>query len=73
MIKISIVQSDITEVDADVLVLKFARQFHGADEVVALRLFQSGVCNANRMTTGDFSPTGIQLSQIASDAKFVCR
>lgn len=43
-IKTTIVQQDVTEVPADLLLLKYARSFHGADETVAVRLLQRGAC-----------------------------
>lgn len=41
---VTVVHDDVASVEADVLLLKYARSFHGADEAVALRLIQSGVC-----------------------------
>src|SRR6476646_5353222 len=43
-VEIAIERGDVTEVASDVLLLKYARSFHGADEKVALRLMQHGVC-----------------------------
>jgi hypothetical protein len=44
VIDIELVRKDVIEIDADVLLLKFARSFHGADESVFLRLSQAGIC-----------------------------
>lgn len=41
---VSVVKDDVTSVAADVLLLKYAQRFYGADEAVAVRLFQQGVC-----------------------------
>ena len=49
-VKLSVTQSDVTEVDADVLLLKYARAFHGADEKVAYRLMRRGVCVEDEIT-----------------------
>lgn len=43
-ISVTVVHDDVTSVKADLLLLKHARSFLGADEVVALRLEQRGVC-----------------------------
>ena len=43
-VEIEVVRSDVTEVVADVLLLKYARRFYGADEVVAFRLANADVC-----------------------------
>lgn len=40
---------DVTEVQSDVLLLKFARRFHGADALVASILAQHGVCSESDM------------------------
>lgn len=45
MVKIEIVQQDVIQVEADLLLLKHAQGFHGADETVSLRLHQSGACD----------------------------
>jgi hypothetical protein len=42
-IRFSIVHGDITEFEADVAVLKYARSFHGADQAVAIRLNVAGI------------------------------
>jgi len=52
-VKLSVTQSDVTEVKADVLLLKFARAFHGADEKVAYRLIRRGVCSENDIAPAD--------------------
>jgi hypothetical protein len=41
---VSVVKDDVTSVAADVLLLKYAQRFYGADEAVAVRLLQQGVC-----------------------------
>lgn len=52
-VKISVRQADVTEVDADLLLLKFARSFHGADETVAVRLVRRGICNDEDISPAD--------------------
>jgi hypothetical protein len=42
-IEFSIEQGDITSFDADVLALKYALSFHGADQLVASRLIAAGI------------------------------
>lgn len=53
---VSVVRDDITLVPADVVLLKHARGFYGADEAVALRLTQHTVCEAEAISPaeGDF-------------------
>jgi hypothetical protein len=50
-VEIAIERGDVTDVASDLLLLKYARSFHGADEKVALRLIQRSVCSE-----GDISP-----------------
>ncbi len=45
LIKLDVVQEDVRYVAADVLLLKFARRLHGADEAVVCQLIQAGVCS----------------------------
>jgi hypothetical protein len=44
-LQVSVVKDDVTSVDADVVLLKYARRLYGADEAVALRLSQKGACH----------------------------
>lgn len=48
-VDVKIVRSDVAEVDADVLLLKYARRLYGADEMVAVRLAQLGVCQESQI------------------------
>ncbi len=48
-VEIKVVQSDVVEVDVDLLLLKYARRFYGADELVAYRLQQSKVAREGRI------------------------
>lgn len=50
-LQVSVVREDVTSVDVDVLLLKHAQGFYGADEAVALRLTQEGACGE-----GDINP-----------------
>jgi hypothetical protein len=50
-IEISVQCADIANVSADLLLLKHARNFFGADEAVAARLIQRGICQES-----DISP-----------------
>jgi hypothetical protein len=50
-LQVSVVHGDVTEVPSSLLVLKYARGFHGADDAVAVRLMEQGVCRAE-----DISP-----------------
>lgn len=43
-LQVSAVQDDITHVAADLLLLKHSQAFYGADETVARRLIQQGIC-----------------------------
>lgn len=52
-VPVSVVKTDIASVAADVLLLKHAHGFHGADEVVALRLIQRGVCPESELTLAE--------------------
>ena len=60
-VRLCVTQSDVTEVDADVLLLKYARSFHGADEKVAIRLLRRGVC-----TEEDISPEDGEIAVLES-------
>jgi hypothetical protein len=48
-LQVSVVNSDVTSTEADVLLLKYAQAFHGADEAVALRLMQDAQCPADQL------------------------
>jgi hypothetical protein len=50
-IEISVQCADVVIVPADLLLLKYAQNFYGADEAVAVRLSDHGVCNES-----DISP-----------------
>lgn len=41
-LQVSVVKDDVTDIQADVLLLKYAQRLYGADEAVALRLFRPG-------------------------------
>lgn len=49
-VQISVVNDDVAAVAADVLMLKYARSFYGADEAVALRLTNHGICQESALT-----------------------
>lgn len=51
--QVSVVREEVTSVSADVILLKFAQRLYGADEAVALRLFQHGVCREHDLTPGE--------------------
>lgn len=53
MIQIELVKEDVIAVDADVLLLKHAQSFYGADESVCLRLSQHGVCQESELCPKD--------------------
>jgi len=44
-LQVSVSKDDVTSAAADVLLLKHAQRFYGADEAVALRLVRAGVCS----------------------------
>jgi hypothetical protein len=48
-LQVSIEKNDVTSVEADVLLLKYAQRLYGADEAVAIRLFQRGTCTIRDM------------------------
>lgn len=50
---VSVIHDDITGVAADLLLLKHAQAFYGADEAVARRLTQQGVCREEQLTPDD--------------------
>jgi hypothetical protein len=52
-LQVSVVRDDVTTAAADVLLLKFAQRFYGADEAVALRLVRAGVCREEDLMPGD--------------------
>lgn len=53
MIQIELAREDIIAIDADVLILKHAQSFYGADESVYLRLSQQGVCHESDVSPKD--------------------
>lgn len=61
-VKISVVQRDVTEVSGDLLLLKYARSFHGADETVACRLTNRGACKEE-----DISPEVGEAALVTSN------
>ena len=67
-VKISVSQSDVTEVDADVLLLKYARSFHGADETVAIRLMRKEVCSEE-----DISPDNGDVRIVQTDGAIAAK
>ena len=52
-LQVSVVRDDVTTAAADVLLLKYAQRFYGADEAVALRLVRGGVCTESDLTPDD--------------------
>lgn len=70
MIDIELVRRDVIEIDADVLLLKFARSFHGADESVFIRLSQAGICTDQTVCPEDGEATWVE-SQGAISARNV--
>lgn len=68
VVEIQVVRADVTEVKTDMLLLKYARQFHGADEMVAFRLKKFGIRRETEIHPpigeGVFVPTeGVLSSQ----------
>jgi hypothetical protein len=53
LIKVSLTNDDLMEVDADVLLLKYAQAFYGADEAISLRLLQDNLCNEQQITPAE--------------------
>lgn len=51
-IEISVRCADVANVPADLLVLKYARSLHGADQAVAARLSQHGICRESDIAPG---------------------
>lgn len=45
MTTLRVIQGDVTEIEADVLLLKYARDFWGVDSTVAKLLLRAGVCD----------------------------
>jgi len=52
-IPVSVELGDVTEFTADLLLLKHAGSFYGADEAVAVRLVQRGVCSEEEISPAD--------------------
>jgi hypothetical protein len=52
-LQVSVVKDDVTSAAADVLLLKYAQRFYGADEAVALRLVRGGACSESDLTPDD--------------------
>jgi hypothetical protein len=52
-LQVSVIRDDVTTAAADVLLLKYAQRFYGADEAVALRLVRDGVCEERDLTPDD--------------------
>ena len=52
-IRITVEQGDVTKVPSDLLLMKHAESFYGADEVVALRLVQRGICKEADISPAD--------------------
>ncbi len=46
-VELSVIRGDVSEVDSDLLLLKYSQRFHGADESVILRLSKLGVASEN--------------------------
>lgn len=55
-LRVAVEKNDVTSIAADVLLLKYARRLFGADEAVAIRLFQRGIC-----TEQDLAPEPAQF------------
>ncbi|HTN75219.1 MAG TPA: hypothetical protein VL096_08230 [Pirellulaceae bacterium] len=49
-LQVSVVKNDVLSTPADVLLLKYAQSFHGADQAVALRLMQQSHCQSAELT-----------------------
>ena len=56
-VELTITRDDVTNVASNLLLLKYARSFHGADEAVAVRLVQRRVCDEKDISPddGDFA------------------
>src|ERR1700722_7646251 len=52
-IEVSVQCADVTNVPADLLLLKHAQGFYGADESVATRLTQRGLCSVSDISPAD--------------------
>lgn len=52
-LQVSVSKDDVTSAPADVLLLKHAQRFYGADESVALTLVRAGVCQEAELTPSD--------------------
>ena len=69
-VRISIVQRDVTEVPADLLLLKYAQSFHGADETVMCRLARRDACKEEQVAP-DAGEAALVVSQGAIAAERV--
>src|SRR5262245_23799948 len=70
---VSVVKDEVTSVAADCLLLKYAQRLYGADEAVALRLFQLDICAEDDLApaVGDFELLETQGAITAQRALFV--
>ncbi len=71
-IAIDVVEGDALEIDADVLALKYAQEYHGVDALVATRLVQAGIEKTQiKPRIGEFQmvPTNSAIS--AENALFI--
>ena len=80
-VELNVVRADVTEVDADMLLLKYARRFYGADESVAFQLIKAGVTSESEIdpaineavtfdTAGEIAPRRVMFLGTARLGKF---
>jgi hypothetical protein len=62
-LQVAVVKDDVTTFAADVLLLKHARGFHGADLTVAQRLIQYGTCTERDLTLDDGEHALVEAKQ----------
>ncbi len=70
MIKIEVIRGDVITAKADVLLLKHAQSFYGADESVFLRLSQADACSIDEVSPADGEAV-LMPTQDVIDAKEV--
>ena len=49
MTRFLVEEGNVLDVPSDLLLLKYAQSFYGADEAVATRLISAGVCNRGQL------------------------
>ncbi|MEO8163905.1 MAG: hypothetical protein ABI619_00780 [Betaproteobacteria bacterium] len=71
LVELSVVRGDVSEVASDLLLLKYAQRFYGADESVIARLSKLGVANERDVDLAEGEMFTVETKDALSSARVV--